>query len=172
MKKHGFLIGIAVCAAIAAAGAYAAGGKKSIAVTDIDVAALITGGRGGQTVIPDFTGTARVYLTDNLQKKASSSDSRPKWAAICQGVITDGTLAADIMKPSENTRPSKTAWTGGGQYYVYIIPFDSKNKSSMYSTNYGWIWTDGGDEPVKCDISAASTALPFSGFKKHNVWID
>jgi hypothetical protein len=54
MKKHGFLIGIAVCAASVAAGAYAAGGKKSIAITDIDVAALITGGRGGNMPGRDY----------------------------------------------------------------------------------------------------------------------
>jgi hypothetical protein len=81
--------------------------------------------------------------------------------AIQSDSIKNNALSSlNLVTPVDNTWNMGMSWAGKGDYYVALVPI----YDGSYYPNYGRIFTNGGNSPVKVSINEPLTTLDFSKF--------
>jgi len=113
--------------------------------------------------ITDLTGSgyAGVWLFPDLP----SGVNWPTNTAIQWGTISRGILSVNLVEPRDNTWNTGPRWTGGGNFYVVLIPPNS-NYVNLYDAR---IFTDGGNAPVKVRFTEGFTTTTLD-YSKFSVW--
>jgi len=133
-----------------------------------------SGGGGGTNTVPKSIRITGITLSDMsitqvgvwVFAKLPQDNNWPANTAIQYG-DRSGSITFELVVPRENTWNSTTdgkpnaKWTGNGDYYVLIVPII--NNAISFTTAY--IFTDGGDDPVKVAFNQALVTLAFSKFK-------
>jgi hypothetical protein len=120
-------------------------------------------------IIRDVTIRGEVIAVIFKELPDESSDSLvPVNTAVRSGTIADDTLFVDLVIPRHNTvsfdenGKINERWSGSGRYYVGIIPLYYSSGDIMDS----YIFTGGGDSPVKVSFNKNYTALDFGDFRR------
>jgi len=108
--------------------------------------------------ITGLTGRAGVWLFTELPQPGAA----PTNTAIQSGSIVNGSLTLNLVVPQDNTWNSGPAWTGHGDYYVWIIPI----VNNSYSSSNIWIYVGDKGTPTKVTFDKAMTTLSFNQFAR------
>jgi hypothetical protein len=90
----------------------------------------------------------------------------PQMTAIGYGQISESSLPLVVLTvPDNNTYVnSSNPWREDGDYYVAIFPV----KNNVIQGDDGFVFTNGGNDPVKQTFNATTTSLAFGDFKKYS----
>ena len=147
MKKLFKLFGIIALAAVIGLTMTSCGGdggetEKSIVINNINQS-----GSGG----------VGVFLAAELPQDGNM----PTLTAIQYGSPSNNTLSLALVLPVNNTFNSGPPWTGSGNYYVYLVPVSGNS----FSWSIAFVYTGGGNAPVRVGFNRAVTTLSFGDFR-------